>query len=242
MPTPTHRLRLVLIQVRDHRRSLEQEQRCLVNRCGVQEEQFRFFNVARQPSIRWQDVADAHAVFIGGAGGYSATRAHPFSRPLAEVVMRLIDEHRPLFGCCWGHQFIAWVRGGLVVEDMVSAEIGTRDIRLTDAGRRDPLFGDLPERFAVQVGHHDRVLEPGPEAVELAVSALCPYQAIRFGSGPVYGTQFHSELDEDALRERLEVYRANYVTDEDHAREILASLRPSPASDRLLARFLQLFA
>ena len=36
--------------------------------------------------------------------------------------------------------------------------------------------------------------------MELARSELCPYQAIRLRDKPVYGTQFHSEMNEERLR------------------------------------------
>jgi GMP synthase (glutamine-hydrolysing) len=58
----------------------------------------------------------------------------------------------------------------------------------------------------------------------------------------VYGTQFHSELDEHRLRERLQIYGRHYVADDTEHQRILDGLRPSPAADRLLRRFLELYA
>ena len=63
-------------------------------------------STSRRPQIRWRDVESAHAVLIGGAGAYSAVHTHPFTEPLSEVVQRLIEEDRPIFGSCWGHQFL----------------------------------------------------------------------------------------------------------------------------------------
>jgi GMP synthase (glutamine-hydrolysing) len=242
MTTPTHRLRLVLLQVRAHRESLLQERDCFVERCGVPPDRFRFINLVDEPHIGYDTVRHAHAVFIGGAGDYSVTVDHPFTPSLTEVVVQLVDESRPLFGSCWGHQFIARALGGRVIGDRERAEVGTFDVRINPAGRRDPLFSMLPDVFTTQLGHNDRVADLPPGAVELATSELCPYQAIRFGDGPVYGSQFHSELDLARLRQRLALYFNNYVTDEAQHQRILASLRPSPAADGLLARFLDLFA
>ena len=208
----------------------------------MDEDRFRFYNLVEDPGVRWEQVADAHAVFIGGAGDYSVTKVHPFTWTLQEIVRRLADEGRPLFGSCWGHQFLGRALGGLVVEDPVSAEVGTYTVRLTDEGLKDPLFGELPPVFDAQLGHNDRIVDPGPRGIELANSSRCPLQAVRFGSAPVYGTQFHSELDEHRLRERLQIYGAHYVADEEEHQRILAGLRPSPAADRLLRRFLELFA
>jgi GMP synthase (glutamine-hydrolysing) len=242
MPTPRTRLRIALLQVRNARVPLHQEQSCFIERCRVARSQVDFINLVDQPEIRWRQVESAHAVIIGGAGAYSVTQEHPFTEPLREVLYRLIDGDRPVFGSCWGHQFIAEATGGTVIEDGERSEIGSLPISLTEEGRADPLFSELPESFYVQLGHKDRVSTVGPDCVELARSELCPYQAIRLEGKPVYGTQFHSEMNEQRLRERLEVYLDDYVPDEATFREILRKLRPSVEADILLARFLELFA
>jgi GMP synthase (glutamine-hydrolysing) len=242
MPTLRTRLRLVLIQVRNEILPLRQEQSCFIERCRVARKQFRFINVVAEPNLRWHQVENAHAVIIGGAGAFSVTREHPFSRPLRDVVQQLVERDRPIFGSCWGHQFLAELGGGAVIEDKDRSEIGTFPIRLTAAGSADPLFADFPGRFFVQLGHNDRVSALGPGWLDLAHSELCPFQAIRAAGKPVYGTQFHSEMDEERLRERILVYLKDYVADEATHQKILRSLRPSLEADRLLELFLERYA
>jgi len=242
MPTPRTSLRLVLLQVRNDLVPLKQEQSCVIERCRVARRQIDFINLVDEPQIRWRHVEHAHAVIIGGAGAYSVTREHPFTAPLKEVVQRLIDEERPVFGSCWGHQFLADMGGGSVIEDRERSEVGSYPIELTDEGRRDPLFAEFPDRFHVQLGHNDRVSELGEGWIELARSEICPFQAIRLAGKPVYGTQFHSEMTEERLRERLLVYLDDYVADEEAYKEILRKLRPSIEADRLFELFLELCA
>ena len=242
MATPRTRLRLVLLQVRNELVSLKQEQSCFIERCRVARRQFDFINLVDNPEIRWHHLEDAHAILIGGAGAFSVTREHPFTAPLREVIRRAIDDDRPVFGACWGHQFLADLGGGAVIEDKERAEIGTHPIRLTVAGRADPLFAEFPDRFHVQLGHNDRVSDLGPDWLELAQSELCPYQVIRLDGKPVYGTQFHSEMDEERLRERILVFLKDYVADQEAYQKILRSLRPSIEADRLLQLFLELYA
>ena len=242
MPTPRTSLRLVLLQVRNDLVPLKQEQSCVIERCRVARRQIDFVNLVDEPQIRWRHVEHAHAVIIGGAGAYSVTREHPFTAPLKEVVQRLIDEERPVFGSCWGHQFLADMGGGSVIEDRERSEVGSYPIELTDEGRRDPLFAEFPDRFHVQLGHNDRVSKLGPGWVDLATSEVCPNQLIRLEGRPVYGTQFHSEMDEERLRERVLIYLEDYVADEAEHEKILRGLRPSLESDRILERFLELYA
>ena len=242
MPTPRTRLRLALLQIRNHGVSLKQEQSCFIERCRVARRQFTFINLAEDPEIRWRQVEDAHAVLIGGAGAFSVTSEHPFTAPLRDVVLRLIDEDRPVFGSCWGHQFLAAMLGGQVIEDKDCSEVGTFPITLTPTGVADPLFAEFPETFLVQLGHNDRVSEIGPEWDELARSEICPFQAIRLRGKPVYGAQFHGEMNEERLRERLLVYLEDYVADEEEHRKILRRLQPSLDADRLMQTFLELYA
>jgi GMP synthase (glutamine-hydrolysing) len=242
MATPRTRLRLVLLQVRNELVSLKQEQSCFIERCRVARRQFEFINLVDNPEIRWRDVEHAHAVLIGGAGAFSVTREHPFTAPLREVIQRLIDDDRPVFGACWGHQFLADAGGGTVIEDKMRSEVGTFPIRLTAAGKNDELMAQFPETFYVQLGHNDRVAELGPGWLDLAQSVLCPKQIIRLDGKPVYGTQFHSEMDEERLRERILVFLKDYVADEEEHRKILWSLRPSIDADRMLQLFLERFA
>ena len=242
MATPRTRLRLVLLQVRNELVSLKQEQSCFIERCRVARRQFDFINLVDHPDLRWRDVEHAHAVLIGGAGAFSVTREHPFTAPLRDVIHRLIEDDRPIFGACWGHQFLAEIGGGSVIEDKARSEVGTFEICLTDAGKNDELMAEFPERFHVQLGHNDRVAEIGPGWLDLAQSDLCPNQIIRLEGKPVYGTQFHSEMDEERLRERILVFLKDYVADEDEHQKMLWTLRPSLDADRMLELFLERFA
>jgi len=129
-----------------------------------------------------------------------------------------------------------------VVEDPDSGEIGTYSVTLTPEGQADPLFADCPSPFWAQLGHKDSARVIAPEWRELAHSERARYQAIRLGGKPVYGTQFHSDLDEHRLRERLLVYFDDYIESEEVYERIIRSLRPSIDADRLLSRFLELYA
>ena len=137
---------------------------------------------------------------------------------------------------------MAAATGGSVIEDNARTEIGTIPIRLTPKGRSDQLFEGFPERFFVQLGHKDRVSALGPGWIDLAASDLCHNQAIRLADKPVYGTQFHSEMNEDRLRERLDIYVDSYVPDREEYLGIIRRLRPSIEADAIMRRFLELYA
>lgn len=235
-------LRMVLLQVRDLPAAAEQELGCFLARCRLERHQVRAINLVAEPQLRWHHVAGADVVMVGGAGSHTVTREYPFTAPLMEVLARLFDEERPFFGSCWGHQLMAQVLGGTVVTDEAAKEVGTFEIEVTEAGRRDPLLDGFPPRFTVQLGHKDRVEEPPPGIEVLASTGRCRHQLVRLQGKPAYGSQFHSEMSDEDMRQRLRMYRRFYL--DDGSGEVDAferSLRPSPEADRLLGRFLDLY-
>lgn len=241
MGKPRSALRLLLIQVRDHPAAIAQEQGCVLDRCRIAPGQLATYNVVERPAIRYRDLPSADAVILGGAGAHSVTEEYEFTAPLTEVVLELLAEERPFFGSCWGHQFLGRILGGTVVTDEAAKEVGTYDARLTEPGRHDPLTAGLPESFAIQLGHKDRIDVAPPGLVTLASTARCRHQLVRVAGKPAYGSQFHSEMSEADMRARVRVYR-DYLEGGDEAVTAFdAQLRPSPEADRLLDRFLDLY-
>ena len=235
-------LRIRLIQIRERADVLAEERASFATRCGLAPEQILTTNALHEPLTA--DVLDgADALFIGGAGAYSVTDTFAWTDGLVGLCHAAADRNLPTFGACWGHQFLARAFGGTVVHDPMRAEMGTHTIHVTEAGRADPLFADVPDAFDAQMGHHDRVSVLPPGGVELARNAVAPFQAFRLGDAPVYGAQFHPELDVHAERSRLVAYRAHYPEGGDDAafEAMLASLRETPHADALLRRFLDLY-
>ncbi len=240
MPKPRENVRLLLIQVRDHPQAAEQERECFLERCRVRPDQLTIYNVIERPQIRFSDLGDADAVFIGGAGAHSVTQTYDFTAPLAELLAQILEEDRPFFGSCWGHQFLGQILGARVETQPENAEVGTFDAQLTEAGRQDPLSAPLPDRFPIQLGHRDHVVDPPPNLVTLASSERSPHQLVRVAGKPAYGSQFHSEMSLEAMRRRVRIYSHYLEGGHEAADEFDRSLRPSPESDGLLDRFLSL--
>jgi len=239
-PLQSRSLRLLLIQAREFPRMVEQEQECFAERCRVPRSCFDVVNVVRgdRPTIGHLDAVDA--VLIGGAGAYSATDDYEWMPGLLEFVRRTVDRELPLFGSCWGHQILARALGGRVIYDPEHAELGCRWVEQTPAGRSDLLFHRFPQRFRANMGHHDRVVELPAGATELARNEI-PYQAFKLDDRPVYGTQFHSELDAKRERERILVYREEYrdaLPDQETVDRVLENLADTTAVDPLLYDFL----
>ncbi len=236
-------LRVRLLQVRHLPHIEKDEQESFLDRCRLRPDQLVCTNMLYEP-ITEHLLDDVDAVLIGGAGAHSVTERYEWTDALVRLVERIDDREVPLFGSCWGHQFIGFAYGGTVVYDAERAEIGCGWVQLTHAGTVDPLFSDFPVNFRANMGHHDRISVLPKVAEEIATNEIAPYQAIKIRDKPIYGTQFHSELDAEGERRRLVAYHHLYpeIGGEEGYQQIINSLAETTEVDGLLNLFLKRFA
>ena len=231
-------LKVFLFQVRADNVAAKHERECILETAGITPGQLDFVNIATQPACSADLCRDADAVLIGGSASHSVVNDDPFTEDLGATVRSIVDRRQPLFGSCWGHQFIARALGGEVVTDLEHGEVGVVDVESTEHAGNDPLFSMMPSSYPVLMGHHDRVSRLPEGCRELAYSSSCRNQAFCLDGHPVYGTQFHAELLPEQLIERLTMFR-QYMPDDDQFEQLKASMRPTPEAGRLLSRFFQ---
>ncbi len=97
----------------------------------------------------------------------------------------------PILGICVGHQFLALHFGGSAGPSKIP-EYGKLELIITEPS---DLFKDLPERFTVWGSHNDEIYELPPEFTTLAHSKDCAFEAIKHKNRPLYGVQFHPEVE-----------------------------------------------
>ena len=215
---------------------LDHERGCFARATHLVDGELEVRNVFAQiPDL--EDVTSHDALIIGGSGDFSVVeRDQPFFDPLAELLRQVVDAGFPTFGCCFGFQLLVDAMGGTVVKDPARAEIGSFPVELTDEGRDDPLFGQLPPTFVAQMGHFDRA-SVLPEGVpNLVSSQRCFFQALRFPGLPIWATQFHPELDDEGNKARCIAYIKEFGEIQGY------TALPSPQALTILPRFLKLVA
>ena len=198
--------KFLLLQVRDSvDPMLTQEVDCFAEALQCDTAQITVFDLLSGcPTMDY--VSRFDVVLLGGSGDYSVAQGGAWL-PSALQVMRELYEHGiPTFASCWGFQAMAKALGGEVVTDLARAELGTVEVFLTEHGKTDPLFMDLGERFLAPTGHQDSVISLPPDAIRLASSCKVENQAFKIKGKPIYGTQFHPELNRASLIERVRAY------------------------------------
>ena len=171
----------------------------------------------------------------------SATQ-HRVEAELRDLARRVVAADFPFLGACYGIGVLGVLAGG-VVDRTYGEPVGAVPIRLSAGGAKDRLFGVLPPVFDAYLGHKEAVSRLPDGAVLLASSDSCPVHAFRLGRN-VYATQFHPELDPEALCDRIDAY-AGHGYYAPHEREsIKEAARDVMVVEpvRLLARFVELYA
>ena len=124
-----------------------------------------------------------------------------------ELVRSALATGTPLFGSCWGLQVIAAATGGSVRKNPKGREIGFgRGIRLTEAGRKHPMYVGKLDVFNAPTVHLDEVDMLPAGTTVLASNAMSSVQAveIRTNGSVAWAVQYHPEYP---LRELAAIVR-----------------------------------
>ncbi len=237
-----HPLRYLLLQTRNAGDPMApQEVRCFARALDCEPSAIEVFDLlSASPPV--DKLQQADMLLLGGSGHYSVASEGVWLERTFDCLREIHHRAKPTFASCWGFQAMARAMGGQCVNDLPNAELGTIDLRLTNAGRADPIFSGLPSAFAALAGHEDRVVRIPPEAELLASSSRVKEQAFRFTSRPIYCTQFHPELNRDSMLERVIAY-PDYVTRIARVPydAFVHSVHETPEANSLLRRFVQHF-
>lgn len=200
------KLRFMLFQVRNPDDPMRvQEVDCFARALQCDRNQIRVTSILHGVPTR-AELDRVDMVLLGGSGDYSVAAGGDWLPAALETMRELHEWSKPTFASCWGFQALARALGGDVFTDPRRAELGTTTLRLTEAGKRDPVFGAMPQPFFGLSGHQDVVDRLPPQAKLLVSSERVTNQAFRIPGKPIYCTQFHPELTCATLLERLRTY------------------------------------
>ena len=85
-----------------------------------------------------------------------------WSEGTARWLRRQHEKNVPILAICYGHQLLAQALGGTVEDNPNGLEFGTVQITATAAAADDELLGCLPQSYAAQTTHSQRVASRQP--------------------------------------------------------------------------------
>jgi GMP synthase (glutamine-hydrolysing) len=124
-----------------------------------------------------------------------------------ELVRSVLAAGTPVFGSCWGLQVLTVAAGGSVRRNPKGRELGFgRGIRLTEEGRKHPMYIGKPDVFNAPTVHLDEVETLPPGTVVLATNSVSDVQSaeIHCNGAIAWGVQYHPEYP---LREIAAIVR-----------------------------------
>jgi GMP synthase (glutamine-hydrolysing) len=174
----------------------------LLKESGIGSDTVEIANISNVKSLS----AYAAVIILGGPA--SANDVNPEMLYELELIRKVVSSEIPYLGICLGLQTLVKACGGQVIASMTK-ETGFRDpdgnlysIKLSDQGRKDDLFKELPSSLTVFQLHGETV-ELTSRMSLLASGIFCPNQVVKIGSNG-YGIQGHFELDRKLLEVWLE--------------------------------------
>jgi GMP synthase (glutamine-hydrolysing) len=155
------------------------------------------WRVADEPAP--PDEPDA-VVVLGGTMHVDQEERHGWLRNEKALLRRWLADRVPILGVCLGGQLLAEALHA-PVRRLPSPEVGWSTVELTPEAEDDPVFTDLPVRFAA-LQWHSYAFELPEGAVPLARNERC-LQAYRVGE-VAWGLQFHAEVRRTTLETWIE--------------------------------------
>lgn len=216
-------LKILLLQIREDEETMLEEFYEFVQFSQLNENQVDKLNTYQVKEFEPSVIDGYDALFIGGSSDASVRNPEKFSfvKDCKRLIRYCYDQDIPVLASCFGFQILVEEFGGEVILDKDSMEMGIYQIELTEQAKSDPLLIDYPHYFWAVSGHKERAKVIPDDCIHLASSTLCPYHIVRMKDKPIYGFQFHPEVDQHDLITRITRYQSRYLNDSEALQKII---------------------
>ncbi len=193
---------------------------------------------------------DKYSAIIAGGSPFDISlpeaKKGAMQRQIEEFFTALFDlvvpEDFPFLGCCSGNGHLGNYCG-TAISSTYAEPIGLVTLKMTNAGKKDPLLQDLPEAFPGFVGHKEACDQTPVGAELLLTSSSCPVQMFRIKKN-IYATQFHPEADAHEFVLRIQTYKNFGYFPPEQAGELIAAIKEAkaPVPNEMLRRFVNRYS
>ena len=143
----------------------------------------------------FDEASDANGIVL--SGGAPRVGVESKLGNCAEILKKATF---PVLGICAGHQYIARFFGGKATPAK-KPEFGKVELKILK--NETDIFKGVPEKSIVWLSHNDEVSVLPPNFERIAESESCRVQAMKHKTKPVYGLQFHPEVEHTECGEQI---------------------------------------
>ncbi len=124
-------------------------------------------------------------------------------KQILDIIRYFLKHRKSILGICYGHQILAKaILGKSTCRKAENPEFGWKKVKLDP----NPLFEGI-ENPVFYESHYDEVCNLTDDFRVIAANEYCPIQAFQYKNRPVWGVQFHPEVDfqtgEKAFKQRF---------------------------------------
>lgn len=141
---------------------------------------------------------DPSGIILSG-GPYSVYEDKDKLENCDEILKFCLDSGIPVLGICLGHQIITQFFGGVIGR---GEKAGYAQMEITVEKEND-LFKNLDKKLIAWTSHKDEVTKLPGEFECLASSDICEFEAVKHKKKPIYGVQFHPEVEHTPNGEKI---------------------------------------
>jgi len=238
---------ILLVQFRTDE-SVSHEQKSILRYLKIKKTQLKIINAFDDSidfSIPQKITNKASRIILGGSGEFSFSENNKglgqkevFVKMIKRIkpfIQYILKKDIPTLGICFGHQLLGHNLGVEIIADKSQQEVGSFSISLTQEGKCDSLFSNLPPKFFAQLGHKDSLKCLPERSILLARSKKCKVQSFQYKEN-VYGVQFHPELTLRDVVLKLRLY-PSYAS-KKNINKIIERLKSSPYPSKILKNFI----
>ena len=130
----------------------------------------------------------SHLLLSGSS--LSASQGSDFDKIIIEVILYFLKRQKPILGICHGHQMIARaIVGNVACRKTERPEFGWKKMQIKD----NLLFKGISNPIFLE-SHYDEVCNLTDDFKIIATNDDCEVQAFQYKDLPVWGIQFHPEM------------------------------------------------
>lgn len=216
-------LKILLLQIREDEETMLEEYYEFVQYGQLRESQIDKLNTYETTFFEPEVIDGYDALFIGGSSDASVLNEEEFRfvKDCKRLIRYCYDKNKPVLASCFGFQILVEELGGTIILDKKNMEMGLYQIQLMPQAKEDPLLFDYPEYFWAVSGHKERAQTIPKNSVLLGSSSLCPFHLIKIKEKPIYGFQFHPEVNKEDLVTRIIRYQNRYLDNNEALQEII---------------------